>query len=195
MNELEKIKNRDLSAPKIYYKKKKIIDKDFIQKFIEEFPQYKNISRKDFENIVNEFNEKIYTFVINNPDGIELPYNLGRLFIASLPSLSAKQYNKIDYKESIKRGVAVPHMNWDTDNKYGKVIYSTSTGPKRSPEFKMWYFVPSRKFDRAQKAAYKKLYPMYITFESRAKLTEYKKKGIIGYISEEKEVKYDNFDL
>jgi len=118
---MKEFKKPDLNAPRFRPKKTNILNSNFLKSFIEANPKYKDISLDDIKSIVRTFNGKIWDNVIEVRDGIELPEQLGNIFIASTKK---RKGIIIDYNKSAELGYVVNHKNWDTDGLLGKICYT-----------------------------------------------------------------------
>jgi hypothetical protein len=78
-------KKPDLNAPRYRPKKLNFTNVEFYNRFIEEHPKYANVTADKFKEVINSFNSKIWETVIENRDGVELPEQLGYLFIGTYP--------------------------------------------------------------------------------------------------------------
>ena len=96
---ISNFKKPNLNAPRYREKVFSILNIETLKEFKEKYPAYKNIDNDKLKNIIKFFNEKIWQEVIQNRDGVELPYSLGYLFIGTCPA--AKSVNT-DYALSKK---------------------------------------------------------------------------------------------
>ena len=88
---ISNFKKPNLNAPRYREKVFSILNIETLKEFKEKYPAYKNIDNDKLKNIIKFFNEKIWQEVIQNRDGVELPYSLGYLFIGTCPA--AKSVN------------------------------------------------------------------------------------------------------
>jgi hypothetical protein len=72
------------------------------------------------------FNQILYETVIETRDGVQLPEQIGWLFIGTCPT--SKKRN-INYVKSNKYGVEITNNNWETDGKLAKIFF-TNYAPK-----------------------------------------------------------------
>ena len=116
----------NVKAPRFRPKVSSVLNKEFFEKFKTKHPKYKNLDNSKLRKLIKLFNEKICDKVIENRDGIELPQQLGWLFIGTCQK--SKKEN-IDFAKSREYGVKVTNKNWETDGKLAKIFY-TNHAPK-----------------------------------------------------------------
>ena len=109
-------------------------------------------------------NEKIWKEVIENRDGVELPYSLGYLFIGTCPA--AKSVNT-DYALSKKYGKVLQNKNWETDGKIAKIFYTNYTTKYRFRNRELWGFVACRDFKRSVAREYPKNWNKYPVMKNK----------------------------
>lgn len=63
---------------------------EFYNKFIEENPKYNTLTLEQFKDVIKTFNGLIWEGVIRERDGIQLPEQLGYIFIGSCPKRKVK---------------------------------------------------------------------------------------------------------
>tara|TARA_R110002020_G_C15992857_1_gene749475 strand:+ start:140 stop:721 length:582 start_codon:yes stop_codon:yes gene_type:complete len=157
----------DVKAPRFRPKVYNVLKKEFFEKFKKKYPKYKSLENSKLKNIIKTFNETICEKVIDTRDGVELPQQLGWIFIGTCQK--SKKEN-IDFAKSLKYGVKVTNKNWETDGKLAKIFY-TNHAPKhkiRNREF--WGFVACRKFKRNVAKTYPENWNMYIVVDPIKKL-------------------------
>lgn len=89
--------------------------------FAEKVPNYgtfKKIWNKLMDNYIDE--------TLRNPMGVRLPYYCGDL---SLQYINI-EYEALDMKKSTALGETVPHLNWNSSDKLGKIIWSVRHASK-----------------------------------------------------------------
>src|SRR5688572_5593175 len=94
-------KGPDRNAPRYRPCSLNVLNNDLLKRFKEKYPQYAKVTLAEFRLIIKTFNERVWQTVIDNRDGVDLPSQMGTLFIGSCkPDVSAN-YN---FNESIKHG-------------------------------------------------------------------------------------------
>jgi hypothetical protein len=171
---------------------------EFVKKFKKEYPQYKDMANNDALKILNLFHEKLWKHALHNRDGIELPKNLGYIFLGTCAS--AKKYN-VDFGTMIKDNIKVRHKNFESDNKLAKIFYTNYFLKYRFRNREMWSFTATRDFKRAVPEVYRNNWKTYVEVESGRSISKYmkraKKKAYFKNREETYEVdsSYNEFDL
>ena len=164
-----KFNKADLKAPRFYQKRKNLINNEFIKLFSEKFPAYKNITSKEFRNILKAFNQNVINECIENREGVKLPESLGTIFIGTCAP--PKKYN-LNHKLLSTQGISSYHKNWETDGHTCKIFF-TSYSEKYKYQFRdYWVFIPHRYFKRKVSKEYVKNWTMYCKVNPKIKITE-----------------------
>ena len=178
--------------PDIYH----IMNDDFFKRFVEKFPQYKDISHKELRKICDSFHNLFWQTVIDERSGVELPEVLGYIFIGSCPS--SKKEN-IDFAKSYKYGVRVTNKNWETDGRLAKIFYTNYSTKYLFVNRDCWAFTACRKFKRAVAQSYPENWTMYVQIDPVKKVKNLFQKTRRREYSikkqEEKLKTYNEFDL
>src|SRR3954467_4875227 len=111
----------DLNAPRFRPKKHNILNNAFCQRFREKYPKHKDLSNEQIKEVVKTINHSIWQEVINSRDGVELPEQLGYLFIGTCPR---KINDNTDYKKSMTFGIKTQNKNWESDQYVAKIFYT-----------------------------------------------------------------------
>lgn len=152
----------NLNAPRYATPKLKLIDNKLIKEFKEKYTEHSDVDKKTFKDIVKAFNEKLWKKAIEKREGIELPENLGYLFIGACQKPTKEN---VDYGASIKHGITVTHKNWDTDGYIGKIFYSNYNSRYRLRDRVLWGFTANRYFKRAVTKEFKENWKKYIAVD------------------------------
>ena len=150
-----------------------MLNADLINEFKDKHPIYSKISNDKFKKIITLFNSRIWSEVIENRDGVELPDSLGYLFIGTCPA--AKNVNP-DYALSKKYGKVLQNKNWETDGKVAKIFYTNYSTKYRFKNRELWQFIAVRQFKRAVAKSYPKKWTKYITMVNKKKVAHMYKK-------------------
>tara|TARA_R100001510_G_C7614224_1_gene176885 strand:- start:60 stop:578 length:519 start_codon:yes stop_codon:yes gene_type:complete len=170
---ISNFKKPNLNAPRYREKVLSILNAEMLKEFKDKYPAYKNIDNEKLKNIIKFFNEKIWKEVIENRDGVELPYSLGYLFIGTCPA--AKSVNT-NYALSKKYGKVLQNKNWETDGKVAKIFYTNYTTKYRFRNRELWQFTAVRQFKRAVAKTYPKKWTKYIIMSNNRKVAHMYKK-------------------
>lgn len=185
----------DLKAPRFRAKRLNLLNASFYEAFREENPTFAYLTDKDIKNIISSVNGKIWQTVIDERDGIELPEQLGYIFIGSCP---AKKINQ-NYKTSGELQQLIQHRNWKSDDYLAKIFY-TNYGSKYKFQFsRLWGFKPVRQFSRSVGQTYPDQYLKYLVVDNKRYINEMFRKRSYKMDREEIENEllksYDEFDF
>lgn len=188
-------KKPDLNAPRYRSKKLNLTNVNSYNKFIEDHPHLEKISIQKFKEIINTFNKKIWETVIDHRDGVELPEQLGYLFIGTCP----RKKSNVDFHKSAKYGVKLQNQNWESDQYLAKIFYTNYESKYKFKNHEMWGFTGVRDFKRSVGKTYPKEWKKYVMVDNMVKVSRiFRKESYIQ--NKQKEVKnlleeYDEFNL
>lgn len=157
----------DLKAPRYRPKKLNLTNVDFYNKFIEENPKYSSLTNEKFKEIINVFNGEIWKNVVENRDGVELPEQLGFLFIGSCPRLKSN----VDFKKSGEYGVILQNQNWESDQYIAKIFYTNFETKYKFKNHELWGFKGVRDFTRTVANTYPKEWKKYLMVDNHLKIS------------------------
>jgi hypothetical protein len=193
---MKEFKKPDVKGPRFRPETKNILTKDFFILFKKKYPKYKTIDNIELRKIIKKFNQVVYQTVIDNRDGIQLPEQIGWLFIGTCQQ--SKKEN-IDYAKSLKYGLRVSNKNWESDGKLAKIFFSNHAPKHKIKNREFWSFVACREFKRAVSKNYPENWNMYVVVDAATKLREIYQKAVYKNIAAEKEKEalktYNEFDL
>jgi hypothetical protein len=193
---MREFKKPDLTAPRFRPVVYNVLSKEFFDNFKKKYPKYKDLENKDLKNIIKVFNNQMYNTVIDVRDGIQLPEQIGWLFIGTCQS--PKKEN-IDFAKSNKYGVAVSNKNWETDGKLAKIFFTSYALKHKMKNREFWKFVACREFKRSVAKTYPENWNMYAVAEPSKKFKlDYQNIAYKNFIEAktEKELNtYNEFDL
>ena len=161
-------KKPDLNAPRYRPKKLNLTNVDFYNKFIEDNPKYSHITLEQFKDVIKTFNGLIWKTVVDERDGVQLPEQLGYIFIGSCPK---KKGDNTDYKKSEYYGVKVQNQNWESDQFTAKIFYTNYETKYRFKNHELWGFKGLRDFTRATAKAYPIEWKKYIQVDNLTKIS------------------------
>lgn len=171
---MKDVKAPDLNAPRFRKKVLNTLGKKFIREIKEEVPELKNVSEEEIRKVVREFNKLIVKTVIEVRDGVELPEQLGHIFIGSCKRMKSN----VDFRTSAAYLKKIQHRNWESDERTAKIFYTNSgvfftKGKVTRYGFKnqeLWGFKGSRKFTRTVSKFYPDYWKRYIEIDPTKKL-------------------------
>lgn len=164
---MRQCKKPDLNAPRYRPKKLNFTNVEFYNRFIEEHPKYANVTADKFKEVINSFNSKIWETVIENRDGVELPEQLGYLFIGTCP----RKKSNVDFSKSKEHGVIIQHQNWESDNYAAKIFYTNYETKYRFKHHEMWGFSGIRNFKRTVAQTYPVNWKKYVMVDNLVRIS------------------------
>ncbi len=188
-------KKPDLNAPRFRPKKLNFTNVDFFKKFIEENPKFNQLTADQFKEIISVFNGKIWKTVIEERDGVQLPEQIGYLFIGSCP----RKKSNVDFDKSNQYGVVLQSQNWESDDYLAKIFYTNFETKYRFRNHELWSFKGVRDFTRGVGQTYPKEWKKYIQMDNMIKASRLFRKHKIDNFKKI-EIKdllknYDEFNL
>jgi hypothetical protein len=167
-------KKPDVKAPRFRYDGVNLITEEFLERFKNKYPVYKDITIKEFKSIVKLFNEALWHEVIENRDGVQIPEGLGYLFIGTCQI--PVQKNNINHSQSAKYNATVKNRNWETDGKVAKIFYWSWAEKYHYRNRDVWGFTACRNFKRTVSKEYPLNWTMYHIVDPKKKIREQFKK-------------------
>jgi hypothetical protein len=193
---MKEFKKPDVKAPRFRPETKNILTKEFFILFKKKYPKYKTIDNIELRKIIKKFNQVVYQTVIDNRDGVQLPEQIGWLFIGTCQQ--SKKEN-IDYAKSLKYGLRVSNKNWDSDGKLAKIFFSNHAPKHKIKNREFWSFVACREFKRSVAKQYPENWQMYVEANPQTKLQYTYGRSLYKNLklkNKEKEIhKYNDFEL
>lgn len=173
-----------------------ILNKEFFENFKKTHPKYKNLDDKLLRKIIKRFNQVLYQKVIDTRDGVQLPEQIGWLFIGTCQQ---SKKDNIDYAKSKKYGVKVTNNNWDTDGKLAKIFFTNYAPKHKMKNREFWGFTACREFKRSVAKSYPENWNMYLQVVSKAKIDKVYNSAIYkDYLNKVKNKalkSYNEFDI
>ena len=193
---MKTLRKPDLNAPRFRKRWQSALTVETFKEFQKKHPQYKDLSLKEYKEIVNVFNSKIKEGVINNRNGIELPEGLGFIFMGSCPQSKKKN---VDYSKSLKYGVEAIHKNWESDNRLLKIFYTNYNTKYPFANKQVWSFKAGKQFRHEASIAFRENWQKYIEVEPKEKISamfdKYRKKERIKNMEPVVPEGYDEFNF
>jgi len=193
---MKTLRKPDLNAPRFRKRWQSALTVETFKEFQKKHPQYKDLSLKEYKEIVNVFNSKIKEGVINNRNGIELPEGLGFIFMGSCPQSKKKN---VDYSKSLKYGVEAIHKNWESDNRLLKIFYTNYNTKYPFANKQVWSFKAGKQFIHEASIAFRENWQKYIEVEPKEKISamfdKYRKKERIKNMEPVVPEGYDEFNF
>lgn len=192
---LKSFKKPDLNAPRFRPKKLNLTNEKFYEQFVKDNPKLSHLSVKDFKTIISTFNGRIWETVINERDGVQLPEQLGFLFIGTCP----RKKDNIDFEKSGQHGVKLQNRNWESDQHIAKIFYTNYETKYRFRNSDLWGFTAVRDFKRTLAKVYPDEWKKYVQVDNMIRVSRLfrtqKFKMIKNDEAEELIEFYDEFNL
>ena len=161
-------KKPDLKAPRFRPKKLNLTNAGFYEQFLKDNPKHSDLSVSQFKEIIKVFNGKIWNTVVDCRDGVELPEQLGYLFIGSCP----RKRSNVDFKKSEHYGVVLQNQNWESDQYVAKIFYTNFETKYRFRNHDLWGFKGVRDFTRMVGQTYPKEWKKYLVVDNFIKISK-----------------------
>lgn len=189
---MQAFKKPDLNAPRFRPKKHNLLNADLHRRFITKYPKYKDITIKQMKEIIMKFNTAIWREVIDNRDGIELPEQLGYVFIGTCKK---KIHDNINYHVSAQLGVKVQNQNWESDQYLAKIFYTNYETKYHFRFHELWSFTGVRDFKRAVAKEYPKEWKKYIVIDNMQQVSKlFRKQTVREYFKSIEEPISESYD-
>ena len=193
---MDGFKKPDVKAPRFRPDVHNVLNKEFFEMFKKKYSKYKDIDNQLLKTIVRKFNNAVYNTVIDKRDGVQLPEQIGWIFIGTCQESKKKN---IDFVKSNKYGVTVTKRNWETDGKLAKIFFTSHAPKHKMKNREFWTFVACREFKRKVSKTYPENWNMYLVVDPTTKLRQtYQKATFKNAMLEKtkKELKtYNEFDI
>ena len=193
---MKEFKKPDVKAPRFRPEIYSVLNKEFFEKFKKKHPKYKNLDDTYLRKIIKLFNQVVTQAVVDSRDGIQLPEQIGWLFIGTCQQ---SKKNNIDFAKSVKYGVQVTNKNWETDGKLAKIFFTNYAPKHRIKNREFWGFTACRDFKRNVSRSYPENWNMYLVVDptQRLKLSHIKRTYIefMNKKTENSLKTYNEFDL
>lgn len=188
-------KKPDLNAPRFRPKKLNLTNEKFYEQFKKDNPRLKHLTLADFKNIITTFNGKIWEKVVEERDGVQLPEQLGFLFIGTCPG----KKDNIDFDKSGMYGVKLQNRNWESDAYVAKIFYTNYETKYRFRNSELWGFTAIRDFKRTVAKVYPQEWKKYVQVDNMVRVSRlFRTQKYKLYKKEEAEQlieQYDEFNL
>lgn len=143
---MKRIYSNDRKAPRMKKGEfsKMVVTKELHKRFIKEFPEYKDMSWKDFYNNWLDIASRIRKEAIHNPLGIKLGSYLGELKFQLLPY----KFRTVSHKESEKQGEEMINLNLETKGRSGRVKWERRWAVKFNKVLQFYAFDETRELTK-----------------------------------------------
>jgi hypothetical protein len=159
-------KKPDLNAPRYRPKKLNFTNVQFYEQFIADNPKFSSLTIDQFKEIIKTFNGKIWETVVDERNGVQLPEQLGFIFIGSCPR---KKTDNTDYNKSKRYGLKIQNQNWESDQFVAKIFYTNYETKYRFKNHELWGFAGVRDFKRSVAKTYPVEWKKYVQVDNMLK--------------------------
>ena len=192
---VKKYKKPDLKAPRYRPKKLNFTNVEFYNQFVQDNPRFASLSIEQFKDVITLFNGKIWETVVEERDGVELPEQLGFIFIGTCP----RKKSNIDFRKSEVYGVTLQNQNWESDQYVAKIFYTNYETKYRFKHHEMWGFTGVRDFKRTIGKTYPTEWKKYVMVDNLVRVSRIFRKEKYKQFKQEETQKlfeeYDEFNL
>jgi hypothetical protein len=164
---MKEFKLPDVKAPRFRPEVYNVLNKDFIKSFKDKHPKYKHVEDEVLRKIIKTFNRTIAQSVVDFRDGVQLPEQIGWLFIGTC---QASKKKNIDYAKSRTYGISVENKNWASDGKLAKIFFTNYAPKHRIKNREFWTFIACREFKRNVAKTYPENWNMYVVVDPNTKI-------------------------
>jgi hypothetical protein len=138
---------------------------------------------KTIKKILVTCNELIANCVVDTRDGIELPEQLGYMFLGTC---QPKVRKNVDFKTTEHYLKVIQHRNWESDNYLAKIFYSNYETKYKFKFNDLWAFKGCREFTKKVGIEYPKNWKKYIQVDHTLKIASLYRSAV--YQEERKQI-------
>lgn len=193
---MKEFNNPDVKGTRFRPDALNVFNPKLVKEFKKRYPKYKDLDYKLLKEIMRKFNNAIFQGVIDTRDGVQLPEQLGWIFIGTCQQ--SKKTN-VDFAKSKKYGVTVTNKNWETDGKLAKIFFTNYAPKHRMRNREYWGFTACRDFKRTVAKTYPENWNTYIVVDATQRLKVAYNKAVYKEIKLKETTKalenYNEFDL
>ena len=120
------------------------------------------------KKIIVETNRAIKDVVIDKRDGIELPEQLGYMFLGTCQKKIRKN---VDFKTTDHYLKVIQHRNWESDDYLAKIFYTNYETKYKFKFHEIWGFKAAREFTREVGRTYPENWKKYIQVDHSLKVS------------------------
>jgi hypothetical protein len=158
----------DTKAPRFRKKSLMTVKKAMILDIQSKVFAAKYLTEEQIKNIILEFNSEMCKTVIDKRDGVEIPSQIGHIFIGTCPRSKGKNVN---FKKTLELGKSVQYMNWETDSNLAKIFFTTYASRYKFKNNELWGFTASRNFKRSLAKVYPENWKRYVQVDPHKKIS------------------------
>lgn len=122
---------------------------------------------KKVKEVVMAIHNGIRDTIVNTRDGIELPEQLGYMFLGTC---QPKVRKNVDFSTTDHYLKVIQHRNWESDNYLAKIFYTNYETKYKFKYNDLWGFKAARQFTNLVGREYPKNWKMYIQVDHTLKI-------------------------
>lgn len=173
-------KKPDLTAPRFRLGVYNTLNKDCYDHIRKDVSDLGDMSDKDLKAFLKDCNGLIWESVIELRDGVELPEQLGSIFIGTCQPKVSKN---VDYKKTLDYLQVIQHRNWESDQYIAKIFYTNYSSKYRFKHHELWGFTPIRQFKRGVAKTFPDNWKRYMLIDHTLKISAlYRKQKARNYM-------------
>ncbi len=175
---MKEARKPDLKAPRFRRLIEGTLNQEFYDLIREKLPSVKELTNAQIKEIITAFNEQLWLTAIDERDGVEVPEQIGHLFIGTCPP---KKRKNVDFKTSADYLKVIEHRNWESDNYLAKIFFTTYGTKYRFKNHELWGFIPTRAFKRMVGKTYPQNWKRYIEVDPKMKLSYVYRRNMVAF--------------
>lgn len=193
---MKEARKPDLKAPRFRQQVFGTVNKHFYQHIRKELPHLAHLTDHQIRGVIHDCNGLIWENVIEHRDGVELPEQLGSIFIGTcLPRIR----KSVNYHATLTHEKVLGYRNWESDGYLAKIFYTNYSSKYRFKFHELWSFEPIRQFKRTVAKTYPENWKTYIQVDHTLKISAlFRKAKVREYYKAEQERKlqeYNDLDI
>ena len=189
-------KQPNLTGPRYRQSVSGTINAGMIREIKEKVSSAKDYTDQQIKDMIRAFNENVWRTALDNRDGVELPEQIGHIFIGTCPP---KKSPNVDFKMTKEYMKVIQHRNWESDNYLAKIFFTNYSSKYRFKNHEIWGFNAARQFTRTLGQVYPKQWKMYIQVDPKRKISVLYRKQVYKQVkqSETQDMlkNYNEFEL
>ncbi len=158
----------NVKAPRFRGERDGTVNSAFCKTLRSKVSSAKSLSDAEIKRMIYGYNGLLWQTVIDVRDGIEMPAQLGHVFIGTCPK---KKGVNMNYKLSKEYETLIQHRNWESDNYLAKIFYTSYNSRYSFRHKELWSFKPTRSFTREVARTYPILWKKYLQVDPRLKIS------------------------
>lgn len=166
-------KKPDLHKPRLRLDKPKtaLVSKEFLKYYLKKNPEAEIRTVTKMREVMARFHEEVANIISTTRDGFELPM-IGYIVVASCDRPHKKNSEGMyDFKKSAELNAGVKHINFDTDMKLCKILFTLYPIKYKFTLSKLWCFKATKRFRKIVSTNYKKNYQIFFELKRYMKVS------------------------